>query len=335
MARMLRLQYEGAIYHICVRGNNRRKIFLTDGDRNRFLKRLSESAEFYGVRVYLYCLMGNHFHLLAETPRGNISRFMQSLLTGYTVYFNLKHGRCGHVVQGRYVAQLVDGDQYLLRLSRYIHLNPVRPDKTEDRTLAQKRQRLRGYGWSSYRGYIDTEHAREFVDHSPILKMMDCPAMERRERYAMYVEAGLASNDKELEGLLAENPRAIGRTGFREQVDDQYRQLRDDMDSQEDVSFRRESHFCDPDAVVLEAAKAFKVTEADMTRQMRGTWARPVAAHLLCKLVGMSQREAGERLGYGTGAAVSRQLKRLRQALAEDIALAQRVRKIESRILAG
>ena len=91
MARKLRLQYEGAIYHVTVRGNGRRSIFTEDGDRERLLWRLSESRELYDVRIYLYCLMDNHFHLVAETPRANISRFMQSVLTGYTVYFNLKH----------------------------------------------------------------------------------------------------------------------------------------------------------------------------------------------------------------------------------------------------
>ena len=140
MARKLRLQYEGAIYHITVRGNGRRKIFLDDRDRERFLWRLSESKDLYGVRIYLFTLMTNHAHILAETPQANIGRFMQSLLTGYTVYFNLRHNTCGHLVQGRYGAQPVQGNAYLMRLSRYIHLNPVRTRDAKKWTLEQKRQ---------------------------------------------------------------------------------------------------------------------------------------------------------------------------------------------------
>jgi putative transposase len=125
MARPLRVEYGGAIYHITVRGNARQKIFRGDLDRRTLLKRLSLSVRSYGVRVFLYCLMDNHFHLVLETPRANLGRFMQSVLTGYTVSYNLRHRRCGHLFQGRYGARLVAGDDYLLKLSRYVHLNPV------------------------------------------------------------------------------------------------------------------------------------------------------------------------------------------------------------------
>jgi REP element-mobilizing transposase RayT len=125
MARRPRIAFEGAIYHIAFRGNGRQNIFLDDGDRGRFLESLAERVERYGVRLFLYCLMDNHGHLLVETPKANISAFMGSLLTSYTTYFNRKHQRVGHVTEGRYKSPLVEGDEYLLRLSRYIHQNPV------------------------------------------------------------------------------------------------------------------------------------------------------------------------------------------------------------------
>ena len=138
MARKLRLQYEGAIYHITVRGNGRRRIFRDDSDRERLLWRLSESRDFCDVRIYLACLMDNHFHLVAETPRGNISQFMHSVLTGYSVYFNLRHNTCGHVLQGRYGAELVEGNEYLLQLSRYVHLNPVHTREHKKLSVMEK-----------------------------------------------------------------------------------------------------------------------------------------------------------------------------------------------------
>jgi len=111
MARQLRIEFPGAIHHVTVRGNGRRDIFLDDRDRERFLLRLSESVESYEVRLYLFCLMSNHYHLLVETPKANISRFMQSLETGHTVYFNLRHGRSGHLTQGRFGSKLVESQK--------------------------------------------------------------------------------------------------------------------------------------------------------------------------------------------------------------------------------
>ncbi|HRV31801.1 MAG TPA: transposase, partial [Kiritimatiellia bacterium] len=113
MARKPRALVAGGIYHVTSRGNERQAIFRDDHDRVRFLERLAESASTHQVRVYLYCFMPNHVHLVVETPLANLDRFMGSLLTGYTVYFNHRHGRTGHLMQGRYGAQVVEGNEYL------------------------------------------------------------------------------------------------------------------------------------------------------------------------------------------------------------------------------
>jgi len=125
MARLLRVQFSGAIYHVTVRGNERGTIFKDDKDREGFLEILAQTQELHQLRIYLVCLMPNHFHLLLETPGGDLSAGMARLLTGYAVYFNRRSQRVGHLTQGRYKAQLVEGTDYLLKLSRYIHLNPV------------------------------------------------------------------------------------------------------------------------------------------------------------------------------------------------------------------
>lgn len=333
MARKLRLQYEGAIYHITVRGNRRRRIFLDDRDRHRFLWRLAESRDMYGVRLYLYCLMGGHVHLLAETPRANISRFMQSVLTGYTVYFNLRHHTCGHLVQGRYGSQLVDGDLYLLRLSRYVHLNPVRTREARAWSVQQKRQWLRAYRWSSYRGYVDEAKAGEVVEYAPLLAMMERPEAEWRRRYRAYVETGLAETDQELVDLLKESPRAVGDRVFRRWVDAEYKKLRENQAHEQDISFRREAVVRDAEGIVTLVASVFGVAAEDMRRQMRRNPARPVAAYLLCKYAGLTQREAGKRLGYGTGAAVSLQLKQLRETRGSDSGTERSLSLLERKIL--
>ena len=107
MARPIRIEYEGAVYHVTLRGNERKPIFKTDADRERFIRTLSDSVDRFDIRLYLYCLMHNHVHLVLETPRANLSRFMHRLQTAYTVYFNRRHRRCGHLMQGRLAAKFL------------------------------------------------------------------------------------------------------------------------------------------------------------------------------------------------------------------------------------
>jgi REP element-mobilizing transposase RayT len=102
MARPQRIEYEGAVYHVAVRGNERQAIFRDDADRAYFVRVLGESVKPFDVRLYLYCLMTNHVHLVVETPRANLGRFMHRVQTAYTVHFNRRHRRSGHLTQGRY-----------------------------------------------------------------------------------------------------------------------------------------------------------------------------------------------------------------------------------------
>jgi REP element-mobilizing transposase RayT len=190
MARPLRIQFPGAIYHVTFRGNERRDIFGDEKDRERFLAQLAESREWAGGRLYLVCLMSNHVHLLLETPRANLSAWMGRLLTAYAVYFNLRRRRSGHVTQGRYKAQLVEGDQYLLKLSRYIHLNPVHVKMFRDYSGAERVKALRTYRWSSYRGYAGLEKRWPFLDYEPILTQIAGTGKKRAAKYRAYVESG-------------------------------------------------------------------------------------------------------------------------------------------------
>ncbi len=126
MARPLRVEFEGALYHLTGRGNARQRIFSDDKDCARFVELLGQSLERYDVALQAYVLMGNHYHLIAETHRANLGRWMHWLSTAYTVYFNRRHRLVGHLFQGRYKSIVVEAEGYLLSLSRYVHLNPVR-----------------------------------------------------------------------------------------------------------------------------------------------------------------------------------------------------------------
>lgn len=212
MARNLRVEYPGAIYHVACRmiGDGRleqSRLFVDDADRKRFVERLAERVEQYNIRLYLFVLMTNHFHLVFETPGGNCSKFMQSLSTAYTVYYNLRHNRHGHLLDGRYKAKLVDGDTYLLALSRYVHLNPVYVGSVKSKPIEERIRRLRQYPWSSYRSYIGQDKALGFVDYGPMLGEMGGKSRVRPRRYREFIEAGLAKEDEDIkEALKASRP---------------------------------------------------------------------------------------------------------------------------------
>jgi REP element-mobilizing transposase RayT len=150
MARKLRVQYPGAIYHVMNRGDRREPIFKDDEDRGRFLKTLGEACGKTGWQVHAYCLMPNHFHLVIETPQSNLVAGMKWFLGTYTSRFNRRHKLSGHLFSGRYKALVVDGESpgYLHTVCDYVHLNPVRAN------LLRPEQAMRDYAWSSLGEYL-------------------------------------------------------------------------------------------------------------------------------------------------------------------------------------
>jgi len=145
VGRPLRITYPGAHYHVTSRGNEQKDIFKSRRDREQFLTYLESSVKRYGAVVHAYCLMTNHYHLLLETPDGNLPEILRHINGAYTNYYNTKRKRSGHLFQGRYMAILIEADEYLLELTRYIHLNPVRCGMV---TKPEEHQ------WSSYSDYI-------------------------------------------------------------------------------------------------------------------------------------------------------------------------------------
>src|SRR5688500_8460786 len=143
-----RVEFEGALYHVIVRGNHRRDIFRDESDRVTYLKRIEHYRERYSCIVYAYVLMSNHVHLLIETGAVGLSKIMQGIQFSYTQRYNRRHGAVGHLFQGRYKAILCDRDAYLLELVRYIHLNPARMKDPQNPWK---------YRWSSHRAYVGEE----------------------------------------------------------------------------------------------------------------------------------------------------------------------------------
>jgi REP element-mobilizing transposase RayT len=181
MARQLRIQFPGALYHITHRGNERKSIFSDDKDKETFLDLLSFVVERFDWRCHSYVLMPNHYHIIIETPKGNLSRGMMQLNSIYTQRFNRRHKRVGHLFQGRYKSILVEKETYLLELSRYIVLNPVRA-----RLVAHPGE----WQWSSYNATICKIAKPDFLNAAWILSQFGSNRKKAIESYMGYVIGG-------------------------------------------------------------------------------------------------------------------------------------------------
>lgn len=332
MARLVRVEYEGAIYHVMIRGNNRRKLFYDDKDRRRFLLRLEEMAEEFRVRVYAFCLMTNHVHLVAETPNANLGRFMQQLQTAYTIYFNLRHGESGHVTQGRYKAKPVEGDEYLLGLARYVHLNPVYVSPVDKLDLADRIRQLRQYRWSSYRRYLG-QREWSFVEEGPLLAMMGGRSKARRQaEFRRYVESAIAEPDKDIIEAMTWTPLGIGGEEFRDRILGLYERLTQQRKKPEDVSLRREGRWLKAEEIVGICCRHLGVGPSAIRERRRKNWVRAVTAWELARHGGMTQREIAAMFGVATGKAVGIQLEKVRRGIQDDRKLAKLIRTIETEI---
>ncbi len=155
MARPLRLELAGGLYHITSRGDRRENIYDNDEDRKKWLENLGNTCRRFNWRCHAYCLMDNHYHIVIETAEANLSKGMRQLNGVYTQYYNRQHGRVGHVFQGRYKGILVERDEYLLELARYVVLNPIRANMIKN---------IEDWKWSSYNAMIGEEVAQFWLE---------------------------------------------------------------------------------------------------------------------------------------------------------------------------
>jgi len=178
MSRPLRIEYEGAIYHVTSRGNARADIYLSDDDRILFLEVLAHVVERFDWVCHAYCLMDNHYHLMVETPQANLSQGMRQLNGMYTQRFNREHNRVGHVFQGRFKSIVVDKDAYLLELSRYIVRNPVAADMVKH---------AKDWAWSSYRATAGMIKSPSFLTVNWLLEQFGNDQSRALNAYRKYV----------------------------------------------------------------------------------------------------------------------------------------------------
>jgi len=324
MARALRISYPHAFYHVTCRGNERREIFKDDQDRTVFLEKLQISLEIYGVRLHAYVLMNNHFHLIAETPKANLSAFMRHFNIAYTGAYNRRHRRVGHLYQGRYKAILVEKDSYLLELSRYVHLNPVRIASQRERGHREQLKLLERYPWSSLGDYLSLGKKRSWVSYDDVLGYVG----GSRRGYGEFIEEGVKQGYttpwEDLKGQVV-----LGREGFLERV----RQRLDKTTSRREQPSVGALQSVDPEEVLKAVGRYFQLKAEELSRK-RTIYRdqRAIGMELMYRHSGVNQVEIGRRVGGVDYTAVSRERKRLRERMAEDHRLKRSVEDIEARL---
>jgi REP element-mobilizing transposase RayT len=301
MARPLRIEFPGALYHVISRGNERRPIVRDDVDRRKRLDWLRRTVETYDWRLHAFVLMANHDHLFVETPEANLSAGMQHYNGSYTGYFNRRHRRAGHLFQGRFKGHLIEEDGYFLEVSRYIHLNPVRA-----RVVA----RPEDWAWGSGPGYVREARALDWLTYGRVLGEFGTPTSQARRRYGRFLRAGLddppaSPFDDALGGLL------LGSPAFTDRV----RRLLDKKPEDLDVPQLGRLRPRPPmEAILARVTAHFDVNVAEWVPGRRVNHvARAVAAYLARRRFGYSATSVAAALGYRDHAGVGQAVRRVEQ----------------------
>ncbi len=328
MARPLRIQFENAYYHVTCRGNSGQEIFSNDADRSAFLDLLERSSDIYQTEILTYVLMSNHFHLLVKTPLGNLQEFMRHFNISYTSYYNWRHNRRGHLYQGRYKSFLVDADQYLQEVSRYIHLNPVRVKVKSRMSLGEKEKHLRDYRWSSYGSYLSRGGRRGFLRVEEILAYFGGDVPAGRRKYEAFVKEGIA---RELVNPLERGTGhgIIGASEFIEKIRGKY--VRSGIGTREIPAVKRILAQVEPERIIRNICEEFKVKRDELLKKGYKGVARGILMEMLYRHGGMNQREIGESMCVDYSA-VSVMRKRLSASQKEDRHLSVRIERLKKKM---
>ncbi len=305
MARKLRVEFEGAVYHVMCRGDRRESIFEDDADRARFLATLSEACQRTGWRIHAYVLMSNHYHWLLETPRANLVAGMRWFQSSYTVRYNIRHRKAGHLFQGRYKAVLVEPEAagYFTAVADYIHLNPARAG------LLNRNGSLQTYRWSSLPAYAMPARQRPlWLEVSRVLGNLQWHDRARdRRAYVTRLEQ-LTTQRQDQDQLTAiRRGWVFGGDSFRERIID----LLENDRAPVTRKLRREETDRDhgrrqAERIITRALELLRVTDAELAARPKGDWRKRVIGHRVRRDTSVSLRWLADRLQMGTAGYVSR-----------------------------
>ena len=317
MARPLRILYPDAWYHIMNRGRRREPIFTEGKDYQVFIELLKETSETWNIRIAAYCLMPNHYHLLIQTPEGNVSRGMRHIDGVYTQRFNRFHGCDGQLLRGRYKAILVDADEYLLQLVRYIHRNPVRAGVTK---------RIEGYSWTSHLGYLSGGNKWSWLYRDKVLCMLTDKAKDRVKRYIEFMSEG---DDDEVIQLMEGRkwPVMVGSEGFLDKIKGRFFEDK----GEEEIP---ESKQLAPDGERIRATvrEFYGVEEGDLLISRRGVFNEPrnMAIYLTRRVGHATLKETSEAFQIDKCSTVSSVSERMKTLIATQKAMRKRAETLIS-----
>ena len=319
MARPWRIEFEGALYHILSRGNQKQDIFLSDVDRHLFLDTLGEMASRYDLDIYAYILMSNHYHILLKTHHSNLSKAMQWLGTTYTRRFNITHDRSGHLFQGRFKSFIVQNDAYLIQLSCYIHRNPLRAGIV---------QRLADYPWSSYPVYAYKKKAPEWLQVGLVLSQFGAkdPHKAYRRKVQNYageerslfedLRYGLFLGTSSFADALKER---FAKTSPQSELPQQVKLVRD-VDAKKSITKLAQALDCRID----HCRESLRISKADKIN-------RDLMLYLLWHSGNFTNRQIGELFGLSYSS-VSRRAAMVRKSIPKDETLLKKVQQLSSLI---
>lgn len=320
MARPLRLQYPDAWYHVINRGRRGENIFTDAQDYKGFIGLLQETRSMWKIRIAAYCLMSNHYHLLVQTPEGNLDRCMRHINGVYTQRYNRKHNGDGPVFKGRYKAQLVDADKYLLELLRYIHRNPLRAGMVTQ---------LKDYPWSSHNGYLSGKEP--WVYSSFVLSVLE---QNKTAQLKSYINFMNKDDSKEIKGIFSRKnlPVIVGDESFADKIRERF--------------FKYKPHAEIPGTRLLTprikgikaaVGKVYNAPREALMTSRRGykNEARNVALYLARRITGEKLHAIGREFNIDSYSTVSSIICKIDNEIKINTGLKKRIEQIRNKIIKG
>ena len=322
MARPLRVEYPGAFYHVINRGNAGENLFKGIRDREKFLEYLETAIERFSLKIYTYCLMTNHFHVLLETQLPNLSQAIQWVNVSYAGYFNRKYRRNGHLFQGRFKSILVDADEYLKQLSRYIHLNPVRANLVEHPDE---------YKWSSYSTITGKTKEPEWLESTWLLSQFGTKRKQAITNYKKFVEEADARDLKNPARGLS-GGFILGSPDFVIWIKEAFLSTR--SDENEIPQLKALKPGINLDQIVEAVCREFNCEiETILHKGRKRNVARDVAIYLVRVLSGEKGKIIGGYFGNISGAAITKRYNCLIKQIENNKRFRDRIQRLKHKIV--
>lgn len=320
MSRPLRIEYPGAWYHVMNRGRRSDAIFSDKNDYRLFIDLLIEITEMWDVKVAAYCLMTNHYHIVLQTPEGNLSRCMRHLSGIYTQKFNVRHGFDGPLFRGRYKSILVSNDSYLLQLVRYVHKNPVHAGMVDN---------LQDYPWSSYKGYLSYAKKWGWLHKDYILQMITPKKRGRLKDFTRFMQE---ENSQEVISLFSKKrlPALFGPANFLTQIKEKYYFQKKSYEVPESKQLAPAT-----DTIINAVCEFYDVTYDDLLTTRRGVFNKPrnIAIFLLRQLRGDELNCIKTMFQINTYSTVSSAIQKVSGLVKNDRKIRKEVRLIKAKLI--